>query len=198
MSGEVGSLAGDRVVSHERSRPANLPRRPDLRPRHAGSNPSHHCGCVSWSALLAGNHRRRNAVTVDGACKRRQSIASDKTSSFSAAACGRSGFRMWTTRVNHLIGCTIDDFATRTRERSRADVESSSSSCLQYEHSSPRCRRRPVPLLCCFVNFARRRKIELRTKLASCTDTVGAQSLQIRSIIGRRRDARYHRPSGRF
>ena len=26
MSGEVGSLAGDRVVSHERSRPADLPR----------------------------------------------------------------------------------------------------------------------------------------------------------------------------
>ena len=27
MSGEVGSLAGVRVVSHERSRPADLPRR---------------------------------------------------------------------------------------------------------------------------------------------------------------------------
>ena len=26
MSGEVGSLAGDRVVSHERSRPADFPR----------------------------------------------------------------------------------------------------------------------------------------------------------------------------
>jgi hypothetical protein len=46
----------------------------------------------------------------------RQSIASDKTSSFSAAACGRSGFRRWPTRVDHLIGCMIDAFATRTLE----------------------------------------------------------------------------------
>ena len=36
--------------------------------------------------------------------------------SFSAAACGRSGFRKWATRVDHLIGCPIDDFAIRTRE----------------------------------------------------------------------------------
>ena len=46
----------------------------------------------------------------------RRSIACDKTSSFSEAACGRSGFRKWATRVDHLIGRTINDFATRTRE----------------------------------------------------------------------------------
>jgi hypothetical protein len=115
MSGEVGSLAGDRVVSHERSRPADLSRQ-DLRSRHAGPYPSHYCGCFSRCALLAGDHRCWNAVTVDGASKHRQLIASDKTSSFSAAACGRSGFRKWATRVDHLIGCLIVEFATRTRE----------------------------------------------------------------------------------
>jgi hypothetical protein len=56
MSGELGSLAGDRVVSHERSRPAELARRQDLRSRRAGPYPSHSCGCVSWYALLAGDH----------------------------------------------------------------------------------------------------------------------------------------------
>jgi hypothetical protein len=36
MSGEVGSLAGDRVVSHERSRPADLPpTRPSVATRGA-------------------------------------------------------------------------------------------------------------------------------------------------------------------
>ena len=143
MSGEVGSLAGDRVVSHERSRPADLPRRQDLRSRHSRPYPSDFGGCVSWSALLAGDHRCRNAVRVNGARKRRQSIASDKTSSFSTAACGRSGFRKSATRVDHLIGCTIDDFATR-RWRLRAGAESSSSSRLECEPSSPRCRRRPA------------------------------------------------------
>jgi len=64
MSGEVGSLAGDRVVSHERSRPADLPRRQDLRSRHAGPYPSHYCGCFSWCALLAHGHRCREAVTA--------------------------------------------------------------------------------------------------------------------------------------
>jgi hypothetical protein len=73
-------------------------------------------GCVSRRALLAGDHRCWNAVTVGGAAKRRQSIASDKTRSFSAAARCRSGFRKWATRVDHLIDCTIDDFATSTRE----------------------------------------------------------------------------------
>ena len=63
MSGEVRLLAGDRVVSHERSRPAALPRQ-DLRPPHAGPYPSDYCGCVSWRALLAGDHRCREAVTA--------------------------------------------------------------------------------------------------------------------------------------
>jgi hypothetical protein len=116
MPSEVGSLAGDRVLSHERSRPADLSRRDRLCSRNAGSYPSNCCGCFSRCALLAYSHRCRNAVTVDGACKHRQSIGPDKTTSFSAAACGRSGFRKWATRVDHLIGCTIDDFATRTWE----------------------------------------------------------------------------------
>ena len=64
MSGEVGLLAGDRVVSHERSRPADLPRRPDLRPRYAGSNTSHYCGGFYCCALLAHGRRYRNAVTA--------------------------------------------------------------------------------------------------------------------------------------
>ena len=64
MSGEVGSLAGDRVVSHERSRPADLSRRQDLRPRHAGPYPSHYCSCLSYCALLAHGHRCRKAVTA--------------------------------------------------------------------------------------------------------------------------------------
>jgi hypothetical protein len=64
MSGELGSLAGDRVVSHERSRPAELARRQDLRSRRAGPYPSHSCGCVSWYALLAGDHLCREAVTA--------------------------------------------------------------------------------------------------------------------------------------
>jgi hypothetical protein len=46
--------------------------------------------------------------------------------------------------------------------------------------------------------FCGRRKIELRTKLASCTDTVGPRALKIKSTMWRRIDARYHRPSGRF
>ena len=64
MSGEVGSLAGDRVVSHERSRPADLPRRQDLRSRHARSYPSHYRGCCSRCALLAYVHRCREFVTT--------------------------------------------------------------------------------------------------------------------------------------
>jgi hypothetical protein len=75
MSGEVSSLVGNQVVSHERSRPADLPRRQDLPPRYAGPYPSHYCSCVSRRALLAYSHRCRNAVTVDGACKRGQSTA---------------------------------------------------------------------------------------------------------------------------
>jgi hypothetical protein len=63
MSGEVGSLAGDRGVSHERSRPADLPRRHRLCSRHAGSYPSHYCGCSSRRALLAYGHRCWAAVT---------------------------------------------------------------------------------------------------------------------------------------
>ena len=62
MSGEVGSLAGDRVVSHERSRPADLPRREDPRSGHARPYPSHYRGRMSWCALLAGDPRRRKAV----------------------------------------------------------------------------------------------------------------------------------------
>ena len=53
---------------------------------------------------------------LGGAFKRRQSIASDKTSSFAEAACGRPGFRGWATLVNHLINRRTDGFATRTRE----------------------------------------------------------------------------------
>ena len=64
MSGELGSLAGDRVVSHERPRPAELARRQDLRSRRAGPYPSHSCGCLSWYALLAGDYRCREAVTA--------------------------------------------------------------------------------------------------------------------------------------
>ena len=63
MSGEVGSLAGDRVVSHERSRPADLSRRQDLRSRLTGPYPSDFCGCVSRCALLAYGHRCGAAVT---------------------------------------------------------------------------------------------------------------------------------------
>ena len=70
MSGEVGSLAGDRVVSHERSRPADLPRRHRLCSRHAGSYLSHFCGCVSCCALLAGGHHGREAATVSAATTR--------------------------------------------------------------------------------------------------------------------------------
>jgi hypothetical protein len=57
-------LAGDRVVSHERSRPADLSRRHRLFSRNAGSYPSHYCGCFSRCALLAYGHRCRNAVTA--------------------------------------------------------------------------------------------------------------------------------------
>jgi hypothetical protein len=56
-------LAGDRAVSHERSRPADLSRRHRLCSRHAGSYPSHCCGCFSRRALLAYGHRCRTAVT---------------------------------------------------------------------------------------------------------------------------------------
>jgi hypothetical protein len=70
MSGEVGSLVGDRVVSHERSRPADLPRRHRLCSRHAGPYPSHYCGCFSCCALLAQGHRCREAVTVSATTTR--------------------------------------------------------------------------------------------------------------------------------
>jgi hypothetical protein len=63
MSDEVSSLAGDRVVSHERSRPADLSRRDRLCSRNAGSYPSHYCGCVSRCALLAYGHRCRATLT---------------------------------------------------------------------------------------------------------------------------------------
>ena len=144
ISAEVGSLAGDRVVSHERSRPADLSRRDRLFSRNGGSYPSHYCSCVSRCALLAYGHRCRNAVTVDGASKHRQLIASDKTSSFSAAACGRSGFRKWATRVDHLIGCTIDDFATRTREIASGRGVEPPPHIFNVKPSSPRCRQRPA------------------------------------------------------
>jgi hypothetical protein len=64
MSGELGSLAGDRGVSHERSPPAEPPRRHRLGSRQAGSYPSHYCGCFSRRAVLAYGRRRRNAVTA--------------------------------------------------------------------------------------------------------------------------------------
>ena len=60
MSGEVGSLAGGKGVSHERSRPADLA---CLCSRQAGSYPSHYCGCFSRRALLAYGHGCRGAVT---------------------------------------------------------------------------------------------------------------------------------------
>jgi len=83
MSGEVGSLAGDRVVSHERSRPADLPRREDPRSGHASPSPSHYRSRMSWCALLAGDPRRRKAVTARDlnsidAPGRGQSIADDE------------------------------------------------------------------------------------------------------------------------
>jgi hypothetical protein len=96
MSGEVGSLAGNRVVSHERSRPADLPHGPWS--RHAGPYPSHYCGCVSWRALLARGHRGGEAVTARNvnsidAFEGGQSTA-PATSSFSGmiriSQCGRS------------------------------------------------------------------------------------------------------------
>jgi len=63
MSGEVRLLAGDRVVSHERSRPADLsPRRQDFWSRHARPYSPHCCGCVSWCALLPGDHCCRKAL----------------------------------------------------------------------------------------------------------------------------------------
>jgi Enoyl-(Acyl carrier protein) reductase len=65
MSGEVSSLAGDRVVSHERSRPADLPRQ-DLGSRHAGSYPSDYFGCSSRCALLAYGRRCGESVTIRG------------------------------------------------------------------------------------------------------------------------------------
>jgi hypothetical protein len=94
ISGEGGSLAGDRVVSRERSRPADLPRRQDLQSRRAGSYPSHCCGCVSWRAFLAGDLRCRKAVTARdvnsiAASECGQSIAL----TLSEEPCGRSGFR---------------------------------------------------------------------------------------------------------
>jgi hypothetical protein len=79
MFGEVSSLADDRVVSHERSRPADFPRH-SLRSRHAESYPSHYCGSFFCCALLAHGHRCRNAVTARsansvGAFERGQAIA---------------------------------------------------------------------------------------------------------------------------
>jgi len=94
MSDEVGSLAGVRRVSHERSRHADFPRRQGLWSRHAGPYPSNFCGCVSWYALLARGHRcgeavtARNANSVD-AFERGQSFAPTP----SEEPCGRSGFR---------------------------------------------------------------------------------------------------------
>jgi hypothetical protein len=63
-SGEVRSLAGDRVVSRDRSRPADFPRRHGLCSRHTGPHPSDYFGCVSWRAIRAGNHRCRESVTA--------------------------------------------------------------------------------------------------------------------------------------
>jgi hypothetical protein len=93
MSGEVGLLAGDRVVSHERSRPAELARPQDLRSRRAGPYPSHSCGWFSCYALLAHGDRCRNTVTARNvnsidAFERGQSIAPE-TSSFSGSAMRR-------------------------------------------------------------------------------------------------------------
>ena len=53
MSGQVGSLAGARVVSHERSRPADLPRRhgPWSRPKSAPKPPFHCERKVGFTAL---------------------------------------------------------------------------------------------------------------------------------------------------
>jgi hypothetical protein len=64
MPGEVGSLAGDREF--RMSDPHRLtPRRQDFRPTHAASYPSNYCGCMPWCALLVGDRRRRESVTVD-------------------------------------------------------------------------------------------------------------------------------------
>jgi hypothetical protein len=65
MSGEVSSLAGDRVVSHERSRPADLLRPQDPRSQHEGPYPSDFCGCVFGSAFLAHGYRCRNSLTPE-------------------------------------------------------------------------------------------------------------------------------------
>jgi hypothetical protein len=95
MSGEVGSLAGDRVVSHERSRPADLSRPHRLCSRNAGSYPSHYCGCLSRCALLAYGHRCRNAVTARNvnsidASERGQSVAPTTSPSlWMIQPCGR-------------------------------------------------------------------------------------------------------------
>jgi hypothetical protein len=67
MSGEVGSLAGDRGVSHERSRPADLLGPQDLWSRHARPHPPRYCGCSSCCALLAYGRRCRKAVMSRGA-----------------------------------------------------------------------------------------------------------------------------------
>ena len=57
MSGEVGSLAGDRVVSHERSRLADLPRREDpVGTRGAFSF------ALSWSHVLVCSFGRRSSL----------------------------------------------------------------------------------------------------------------------------------------
>jgi hypothetical protein len=139
----------------------------------------------SWSSRTSGvraprqvdHHDRRARVTVDGALKRRQSIASDKTSSFSAAATADLDFesRPCVSITWSVVRSTISQLG---RARSRADVASSLIRMPSCESSSPRCRRQPLTLLCSSRKFfCGRRKIELRTKLASCTDTVGPRAL---------------------
>jgi hypothetical protein len=91
------ALAGDRVVSHERSRPADLPPREDPRSRHAGPYPSYYRGPVSWCALLAGDPFRRKAVTARDvnsidASERRQSSARQRVH-FQRMPSSGSGFK---------------------------------------------------------------------------------------------------------
>jgi hypothetical protein len=88
--------------------------------------------------LSAGQHDF--VISLEGMPKAAQML----TSSFSAAACGRSGFRKWATRVDHLIGCTIDDFATRTREIASGRGVEPPPHIFNVKPSSPRCRQRPA------------------------------------------------------
>jgi hypothetical protein len=117
LSGEVGLLAGDRVVSHERSRPADLSRRHRLFSRHAWSYPSDYCGCSSRRALLAYGHRCRESVTFRdvnsiSCIERGSQLLPTPRRSHPAALdfdCSRAP-------VDHLIDYGTVDLEARTRQ----------------------------------------------------------------------------------